>query len=226
MTDRRNFLTRFSAAVGAFGAAMAATPDAAGAQEPRRWQGERHPQDEWLDALPGKHRFFFDSSTATGAGDAITFASNYYNANRSGYNLGDADHAIVICLRHWSTPFAWNDAMWAKYGAPISDRIKFVDPKTNEAPKVNVYQATGYGMQLPNRGVTLDAMIKRGVHFAVCDMATRAYAGVIASALKLQMNDVYEDVKANSIANAHYVAAGIVAVNRAQERGYALAWMG
>ncbi|MBL8961821.1 MAG: hypothetical protein JNJ98_18315, partial [Gemmatimonadetes bacterium] len=65
MTDRRNFLTRFSAAVGAFGAAMAATPDAAGAQEPRRWQGERHPQDEWLDALPGKHRFFFDSSTAT-----------------------------------------------------------------------------------------------------------------------------------------------------------------
>jgi intracellular sulfur oxidation DsrE/DsrF family protein len=68
-------------------------------------------------------------------------------------------------------------------------------------------------------------MIKRGVHFAVCDMATRAYAGLIASALKLQANDVYDDVKANSIANSHYVPAGIVAVNRAQEKGYALAWM-
>lgn len=226
MTDRRSFLTRFSTALGAFGAAMAATPDDAGAQEPRAWTPERHPQDEWLDALPGKHRFFFDSSTATGAGDAITFASNYFNANRSGYNLSDTDHAVVICLRHWSTPFAWNDAMWAKYGAPIAERIQFKDPKTKEAPTVNVYQASGYGMQLPNRGVTLDAMIRRGVHFAVCDMASRAYAGLIASALKLPANDVYEDVKANSIANAHYVPAGIVAVNRAQEKGYALAWMG
>ncbi len=225
MANRRSFLTRFSTALGAFGATLAATP-AAGAQEPRRWSPERHPQDEWLDLLPGKHRFFFDSSTATGAGDAITFASNYLNANRSGYNLADADHAIVICLRHWSTPFAWNDAMWAKYGAPISERIQFKDPKTKEAPTVNVHQATGYGMQLPNRGTTLDAMIKRGVHFAVCDMASRAYAGIIASALKLQATEVYEEVKANSIGNAHYVPAGIVAVNRAQEKGYALAWMG
>ena len=225
MSDRRNFLTRFSAAVGAFGAAMAASPASLPAQEPRRWSPERHPQDDWLDALPGKHRFFFDSTTANGAGDAITFTTNYLTANRSGYNLTDADHAIVICLRHWSTPFAWTDAMWAKYGAPISERIKFVDPKTNEPPKVNVYQSTAYGMQLPNRGTTLDALIKRGVHFAVCDMATRAYSGLIASALKLQANDVYEDVKANSIANTHYMAAGIVAVNRAQEKGYALAWM-
>jgi intracellular sulfur oxidation DsrE/DsrF family protein len=225
MTDRRSFVTRFTSALGAFGAVMAA-PTAVSAQEQGKWTPARHAADDWLDAIPGKHRFFYDSTTAPGAGSAITFATNYYVANKSGYNLGDSDLAVVICLRHWSTPFAWTDAMWAKYGKPISERIQFVDPKTNEAPVINVYQSTAFGMQLPNRGTTLDVMIKRGVHFAVCDMATRAYAGVIANALKLKADDVYADLRANSIANTHYVAAGIVTVSRAQERGYALAQMG
>lgn len=226
MADRRSFLTRLSAAVGAFGATSAATPTTTGAQSQGPWTPTRHPQDDWLDALPGKHRFFFDSTTATGAGDAITFATNFYNASKSGYGLGDADQAMVICLRHWSTPFAWTDEMWAKYGAPIAERIKFNDPKTNAAPTINVYRSTAYGMQLPNRGTTLDALIARGVHFAVCDMATRAYSGVIAGALKLKADEVYADLKDHSIPNCHYMSAGIVAVNRAQERGYSLAQMG
>ncbi len=179
-----------------------------------------------MDALPGKHRFFYDSTSATGAGDAITFATNFYVANKSGYDLGDKDLAVILCLRHWSTPFAWTDEMWAKYGAPISERIKFVDPKTQAPPVVNVYRKKDYGMQLPNRGTTLDVLIDRGVHFAVCDMATRAYSGVIAGKLSLKADEVYAELKSNSIPNCHYVSAGIVAVNRAQERGYALAWMG
>lgn len=201
---------------------MAGTPERATAQDPRRWTPTKHPQDDWLDGLRGQHRFFFDTTTATGAGEAITFSTNYYLASRNGYNLGDADLAVVICLRHWSTPFAWTDDIWAKYGSPISDRIKFVDPRTSAAPTVNVYQSTAYGMQLPNRGTTLDTLIKRGVHFAVCDMATRAYAGVIAEALKLKAADVYQELREHSIANSHYMSAGIVAVNRAQERGYSL----
>lgn len=225
MSDRRSFLSRLSAGAAAFTAAVAGAPVAVAAQ-PSRWTAERHPEDDWMDAIPGKHRFFYDSSSATGAGDAITFATNFYVANKSGYNLGDKDLAVIICLRHWSTPFAWTDAMWAKYGAPISERIKFVDPKTQQPPTVNVYRKKDYGMQLPNRGTTLDVMIDRGVHFAVCDMATRAYAGIIAGKLSLKNDEVYKELKENSIPNCHYVSAGIVAVNRAQERGYALAWMG
>lgn len=227
MTDRRSFVTRLGAAFAAFGAAGAATPAPLQAAQPVvPWTPERHPEDDWFEQLPGKHRFFYDTATPNGAGDAITFASNYYAANRSGYQLGDQDLAVVICLRHWSTPFAWNDAIWAKYGAPISERIKFVDPKTQQPPALNVYQATGYGMQLPNRGTTLDALIRRGVHFAVCDMATRAYAGIISGKVRAKLDDVYNELRANSIGNCHYVPAGIVAVNRAQERGYSLVQMG
>jgi hypothetical protein len=34
---------------------------------------------------------------------------------------------------------------------------------------------------------------------------------------------IYNEIAANRVGNAHLVAAGIVAVNRAQERGYTLA---
>lgn len=218
--ERRSFISRLAAGTAAFGAAFAAR--GADAQPPSQWKAERHNQDDWLDRIPGKHRFFFDSATPNGAGDAITFSTNYYLANRSGYNLGDSDLAVVICLRHWSTPFAWTDNIWARYAAPLAERIKFVDPKTNAPATINVYQSTAYGMQLPNRGTTLDAMIRRGTQFAVCDMATRAFAGILARAVNSSQDAVYEELKANSIANCHYVPAGIVAVNRAQARGYAL----
>lgn len=226
MSNRRSFVSRVSAGLAALGA-VAVPATAIASPEPQSpFKPERHPQDDWFDALPGKHRFFYDSATPNGAGDAITFTTNFYVANKSGYNLGDQDLAVVICLRHWSTPFAWTDAIWAKYGASISERIKFVDPKTQQPPTINVYQATGYGMQLPNRGTTLDVLIKRGVHFAVCDMATRAYSGIIAGKVGGTADAVYEELKANSIPNCHYVAAGIVAVQRAQERGYSAVQMG
>lgn len=225
---RRSFLSRLSTAVAAAGASLAGAATVAHASDDtqQRWAPQRHPQDDWFDQVPGRHRFFYDTATPNGAGEAITFTTNYYVANRNGYNLTDADLAVIICLRHWSTPFAWQDAMWAKYGAPISERIRFPDPKTQEPPKHNVYLTGDYGAQLPNRGTTLDALIQRGVRFAVCDMATRAYAGIIAGKLSLKADDVYDDLRANSIANCHYVPAGIVAVARAQERGYALVQYG
>lgn len=207
------------------GVGIAAAPSTASGQS-SGFQPARHPQDDWFDQLPGKHRFFFDATSPTGAGDAITFASNYYAANKSGYGLEPNELAVVICLRHWATPFAFSDAIWAKYGAALSERIKFTDPKSQQPPTVNVYQAAGYGMQLPNRGTTLDAMIKRGTHFAICDMATRAFAGIAAGKTGGKVDDVYAEMKASAVGNSHFMAAGIVAVNRAQERGYSIQYIG
>lgn len=225
---RRSFLSRLGAGLAAVGAAFVPAAAARGGetQGAPRWSPARHAQDEWLEQVPGKHRFFFDAISPTGAGEAIAFATNYYTASQTGYGLGDADLAVVICLRHWATPFAFTDAIWAKYGVPLADRIQFKDPKTSAPPTTNVYLASTYGMQLPNRGVTLDAMIRRGTHFAVCDMATRVFAGVAAQATGGNRDAVYQDMRANAIANAHFVPAGIVAVNRAQERQYAIQFIG
>ena len=181
----------------------------------------RHQEDDWLDALPGKHRTFIDTSTADGAGDGLLFANNMYLANQSGYALGDRDLAIVLCLRHASTVFAFNDAIWAKYGKVLSDRAAFKDPKTQQPPSVNLFNTEGVAGLL-NRGVTFDALARRGAHFAICSMATRNLAGLIVKATGGNVDEVVKELMANAIANSHFVPAGVVAVNRAQERGYTL----
>lgn len=223
---RRSFVARLASAVAAFGGATALGPSTAEASATGPWVPTRHAQDDWFDQIPGQHRFFFDTISPNGAGDGITFASNFLVASKSGYGLDESANAVVIGLRHYATPFAFSDAIWAKYGAVFADRIKFMDPKTNTAPVINVYLVTGYGLTLPNRETTLPMMIRRGVHFAVCDMATKALAGLAATRMQLKASDVYDEMRAAAIPNTHFASAGIVAVNRAQERGYAIQHIG
>ena len=98
----------------------------------------------------------------------------------------------------------------------------FTDPKTGQAPSSNLLDATGYGMALPNGGVTIASVAKRGTQFAVCDMATNRLAGLVATSTKGVQEAVYTEFVRNLIPNSHLMSAGVVAVNRAQEYGYTL----
>jgi intracellular sulfur oxidation DsrE/DsrF family protein len=100
--------------------------------------------------------------------------------------------------------------------------LEFVDPKSKEAPAVNLYNAAGYGMQLTNLGTTIDSVLKRGTRIAICDQATRFTASGVARATGSTVDAVYNDFKANAFAGGRFVPAGVLAVNRAQERGYTL----
>lgn len=217
---RRSFLSRLGSGVAGFGAVLAGGSSIAQAQSAGNsgWQPARHEQDTWLDQGAAQHRFIVDTTTAAGLDDGMLFANNYFIANQSGYGLKDSDLAVVIVLRHRSTAFGYNDAIWAKYGTAISQRINFTDPNTKRPPVVNVYKS---GANAP-----LDNLSKRGVHFAVCQMATRRMAGAIAESTGGNADAIYTELAANLISNAHLVPAGIVAVNRAQERGYSFAYAG
>jgi intracellular sulfur oxidation DsrE/DsrF family protein len=223
--ERRSFLSRLAAGTALVGGALfGAEPAAAQSGASTPWRPARHTQDDWLDQIPGTHRFLLDTVSPQGLGSALIFTNNFFVASQNGYGLGNPDAAVVIVLRHNSTAFAYTDAMWAKYGPAIGDAAGgFDDPKTKTRPVVNVYTVGGYGSALPNNNITLNALIDRGVHFAVCQMATRRFAGAIAAAHKLDVEAVYKELASNLIRNSHLVTAGIVAVNRAQERGYAFA---
>ena len=132
------------------------------------------------------------------------------------YGLKESDLAVVIVARHKATSFAYNDAIWAKYDKQISEQAEFTDPQTKEPPKINVYGAAGETAQAGK----MDALIKKGVQFAVCSMSTRGIAGRIAKANGLETDSVFKEIAANLIGNARMVPAGVLAVNRAQERGY------
>jgi hypothetical protein len=53
-------------------------------------------------------------------------------------------------------------------------------------------------------------------------MATRGLAGSISAETGVDAETIYKELLANMIPNSHIVAAGVLAVNRAQEYGYTL----
>jgi hypothetical protein len=196
---------------------------AASAQTPAaRFQAASHPEDAWFDAVPGKHRTYIDAATANGAAEAVLYANNLYVANKSGYSLPESDIVVVVGLRHFATAFAYTDTIWAKYGKVMSGMLSFTDPKTKQPPSSNLLTSADYGMALPNFGSTIQSVVSRGTRFAVCDMATHFIAGQIATAAGGNADAVYKELTSNLIPSARLVPAGVVAVNRAQERGYTL----
>jgi intracellular sulfur oxidation DsrE/DsrF family protein len=214
MLARRAFFSKFGLGLvggAAAGAAVGGAPVPLQAQsEGNRFESMRHAQDDWLD-IPGKHRYIVDAPNPDGFSIAIQFTTTYYNINVNDYGLKDNDLAVILVARHQSTLFGYSDAIWAKYGKPISDRNHVLDPKTNQPPSINLQRER------------LEPLIKRGLRIAVCQQASRGNAGAIAMAMGLKQDDVFEEMKANLLPNARLVPAGIVAVNRAQERGYSLA---
>ena len=224
-SERRSFLTYLNGGLASLGAL--AVGSTAMAQEKSkantRWEPARHDKDDWLDEMPGKHRLIFDTANPEGVGEAILFAGNFLRVNGAEYGLQDSDLAVIFVVRHRSAPFGFKDTMWAKYGAALAEHAApFEDPKTKQTPKVNIYNSRDYAGLLPSRGGTLDALTKRGVQIAVCSSATRAMAGVIARESGGNTDAVYAEMIANVVNNARMVPAGVVAVSRAQERGYSL----
>jgi hypothetical protein len=218
-TARRSLLSGLGAAV----AAVALGSKSVKAQTPARgFQPARHQQDDWMNAVPGRHRTIVDCASVAAAGEGMLYANNLYVANRSGYQLTEADVAVVVCLRHFATVFGYNDAIWGKYGKAMSDLVQFTDPKTKQAPSTNLLNSADYGTTLPNFGNTIASVVKRGTQFAICDMATTFISGQVATAVKANPQELYKEFAANLIPNGRLVAAGVVAVNRAQELGYTL----
>ena len=212
----------FAAALWAVSAWTLGTRTVSAQARAPRFQPTRHAQDAWLDALPGKHRTIIDGSTVAGAGTALLYAYNLYAANMSDYSLPERDVAVVVCLRHSGTAFGFNDAMWGKYGKTMHAEVQLADPNTKDTPKTNLFYSVDYGFALTNLGVTIESLVKQGTRFAICAMATRGLAGSIAAETGTDAETVYKELVANTIPNSRMVAAGVLAVTRAQEYGYAL----
>jgi len=217
-SERRSFFTAINSRIAAL-AAMAAGTALAQTKTETPWQPARHDKDDWFDKLPSKHRLVFDTTNADGFGEALRFAGNFIRVNQADYGVPSSELSVVIVARHRSTPFGWNDAIWAKYGESITS---FEDPKTKKPATQNVFNATDYGNALTNGGTTVNSILKQGVQLAVCNSATRALAGMIATKAGAKTDDIYAEITSNLLSNARMVPAGIVAVSRAQERGYTL----
>jgi intracellular sulfur oxidation DsrE/DsrF family protein len=178
----------------------------------RSWQAARHDQDDWLDGNTAKHRVILDTWNPEHFPDALQFAGNIVETNKTDYDIAASELAVVICVRHRTTPFAFNDAMWTKYGKSMSAQMAWTDPGsqgTQGTPTANPY------------GKRLTALAAQGIQLAICNRTTRAYSGRAAREANAANDVVLKEFMANTIIAGHFVPAGVVAVTRAQERGYA-----
>jgi intracellular sulfur oxidation DsrE/DsrF family protein len=192
----------------ALGSATAEAKQKSGKFEPRR-----HELDAWMDAIPGDHRVFIDTDAASGASNALRYATNILNAQVNAYKGKEADMAIIVCLRHASTMYGFVDAMWEKYGATFGamGRMGGAGGAADAAPQTKNAQTAA-----------LAAAAGKGVHFAICDAATTLMSGMAARAAGKEQQEVHDELVANLIPNGHMVPAGVMAVTRAQEYGYSL----
>lgn len=215
LNSRRSIVT----GMGIAAAGLAAGASTAQAQRRSGFQPERHALDAWLDDATGSHRVFVDSATAEGGGNALLYANNLFQAHTAAYDGAPADMSIVVCFRHLSTPFGYNDAIWEKYGEAIRDTMQLGG---TEVPTSNPMNSPGPA----TGGIGIASVASRGAQFAICENATRFFSGQLAGAYGSSANDVFDELVANAVDNSRFVSAGVIALTRAQEYGYSLLYAG
>jgi hypothetical protein len=179
---------------------------------------QKHTEDTWMDDIRGSHRVFIDTSTPQGGVDALRYAANILNAHINFYAGADEDYAMIICYRHASTPFAYSDEAWKKYGAIFSGIMNYKNSEGGTS-------FDGNPLKKPEESfpsITVEDIAFRGVHYAICESATNFIATMVANNTGSSREAVLEELRANPIRNSQFVPAGVMAATRAQEYGYSL----
>jgi len=216
---RRMLLTGMGLGAACFG--LTASMEAEAQAELPAFRPKRHPEDNWLNAMPGDHRAFIDSSRPMGAIESLQYASNILSAHTRVYGGQESDYAMIVCFRRFATPFGYGDAVWKKYGAVFNRLAEFPDPATGEPFTTNPGNMAGRP-DLPNRGNTIDSLGERGVYFVICDAATRVISGLLSRTVGGEAEDLYEELIDSAVANSQFVPAGVMTATRSQEFGYSL----
>ena len=215
---RRSFLARLAAGGAAIGAAFggaAALPSIATAEAPA------DELDTWFGGMKGTYKAFYDCAAVASAPEGVMFARNFIKFSAEKLGTKDADNSVVVCFRHFATPFGYNDAMWAKYPGFVS-MLNINDPTTKKLATRNFLlheEVSG------EAGANLPGIRSHGVQFAICGAATEFFAKQLAGKSG-NAKKIEADLGANLIPGARMAAAGVVAVQRAQKAGFAYTYAG
>lgn len=165
--------------------------------------------DAWMLRVPDGHRQLFHATTP-GDGAAMLMAVNFLDVYDSAYGAAAGHATAVIGVHGPALPIGLNDAAWEKY--ELGKRINVTDPDSKEPAKRNVFAVGG--------PISIDTAMRRGVVLLVCNVALTMTSRSLASARSLAEADVYNELKQSLIPGAVLVPGLVVALNRAQEKGF------
>lgn len=201
---RRHFLAQLSgglAAIAGISAPLAAQQVSAALADPDH--------DAWMQRARGEHRALFHAMSP-GDGAPMLMAMNFLDVYGSAYGAPREHVSAVIGVHGAALPIALNDGAWDRY--ELGRRINVSDPDTKEPAKRNVFAVGG--------PYSIDTTIARGVVLLVCNVALTLTARSIARARSLVEADVYSDLKSSLVPGGILVPGLVVAISRAQEKGF------
>ena len=208
---RRSFLAAL--ATGATAINMA--PTAAAGPNMLQISGQEGSQlDAWFNSIKGKHRMVFDAVTPNDGFSVIWSYTFMTTHNQTG--TPDNDLTAMVVLRSKAIPLAFDDKIWSKF--KLGKMFKLVDYNTNAAAERNLYWAPKAG-EMPEDGMSIKALMERGVRFCVCETAIKMTTRMYAKSKGLDAEEVKKEWTAGIHPGIHVVPSGVWAVNLAQEHG-------
>lgn len=232
-TRRREFLGQLTAsaivlassacASSAAGSETTTAPSASLPSTPRTKRTPEQWDDSWFSRLTSRHKAVFDSPEIDD-GAALEHAVGYINGMRNAVSAGPDAVQTVIVMRHAAIPMVFNDAIWEKYQVGKERKVK--DESTKKWAVRNPFIGAAATALAPRSGAatgglsaTLTWMASHNQTLLGCGLATRGYAGIIAAKSKVDLETVYEELKANLVPGVILQPTGVYAVHRAQEAG-------
>jgi hypothetical protein len=225
-THRRGFLGRV------FGAAAAASVSivggsAAAAQEPG--------PDDWIKEVKGTHRCLFDFPQHKN-GFPLLHILNYLNTYSVAYKVPAGQAGAVGTFyglgNQSSIPFAFNDAMWAKY--QLGDYTGLKDAAGKAYTRNAFYRPTKDDLHLLMQalgtptipaladampGLGIENLQKMGTKFLLCQNAFDGWCLELEARGKGKMQDIQKELRANILPGVTIVPAMVIAIEKAQAAG-------
>src|SRR5437870_993635 len=113
LVPRRSFLTRVAAAAAAIGATPALPAFFVAPKVEGLSPGSDF--DAWLTGMRGPQRVLYDCVSPSGGSDGILFARNFLKFSADKLGIKESEMGVIVSFRHFATPYAYNDMIWAKY---------------------------------------------------------------------------------------------------------------
>lgn len=211
MTDRRSFITAI--------AALSAGASLATAAEPSPTSPAL---DAWLDPLKGKHKQLFDAPDPDG-GTLLRHARGYLDVWRDAYGVPERDINVVVTLYGRTMALGLQDGMWAKY--KLGEALNIIDPATN-APLVRNWFAhpqPGDPVADGSAESSIDALLKRGVVFLLCNNAVQRWSGRLEKQGLGTAVEIHADLTSHVVPGVVIVPNVLIAMTKAHERGFGYA---
>ena len=225
-SSRRGFLGKLATGAAAFGAASLMSPLQSMAGAINMSPKEFADADAWFNQIKGKHRVVFDATEPNGI---MPFAwPKIFLLTNAATGTPEKENTAVVVLRHDAIPYAFPDALWAKY--KFGEVFKADDPKTNKPSLRNPFWKPGADdFQVPGVGsvpIGINQLQESGVMFCACNMAITVYSAAIAQGAGLNAEEVKKDWMANVLPGIQVVPSGVWALGRAQEKNCAYIFAG